>query len=211
MKIIHISDTHRQERYLSIPDGDVLIHSGDIDARSIPDVVEFNVWLKKLPHKKKIFVPGNHDFIFQTSPNIINQFLTEAEVLIDASTTYEGVKFFGSPWTLPFFDWAFMKNELELAEIYQKAPSNIDVLITHGPPFGVLDYIKRSGCVGSNALLHLIYNIRPKLHLFGHIHEGYGTKEFSWDDNGNFSTLFSNGSVLDERYGLVNEARILEI
>ena len=110
-----------------------------------------------------------------------------------------------SPDQLPFYDWAFnLPRGKALAKVWAKIPDDTDVLITHGPPYGILDKTERGEHCGCQDLLERIKVIQLKLHIFGHIHEGYGM----FQDE---STTFVNGSVCDADYNPRNAAQVYEI
>lgn len=210
MRIVHISDTHRADNFLTqIPEGDVLIHSGDIDARSLKDVAKFNLWLETLPHKHKIFVPGNHDFFFEEKELLAKLTLTNATVLVDESIVIDDKVFYGSPWTPRFGNWAFMQDRgKNINQYWEMIPLDTDVLITHGPPMGILDKAFQPPSyalsVGCEMLLDSVKELRPKYHLFGHIHESYGIFEDK-------STIFINSCLMNEDYYLVNKAHVFDL
>lgn len=203
MKIICISDTHGQHHDLKLPHGDILLHAGDISMRGrIHEVTDFLQWFSQQPHPNKIFVAGNHDFLFEreTQENIDKLIPKNIIYLNDSGITINGMNIWGSPITPWFYDWAFNRQRGEdIRQHWEKIPLNTDILITHGPPFGILDKTKRGELVGCKDILPFIEKIKPKLHVFGHIHEEYGMKKMD-------ETVFVNASVLDERYDLVNRA-----
>jgi len=177
------SDTHG--RPFTIPPCDVFIHAGDITAGgSLAETSFFADALRQAKGFKCCFiVPGNHDKCFQEMPSEVwGLFDGRVSILQDSGIEYEGKTFWGSPWTPPFFDWNFMKTEEELAEVYKSMPDKVDVLITHGPPRGILDPGWKEPHVGSTSLLYAIaarnnlsvgaYNI--KHHVFGHLHGAGG-------------------------------------
>ncbi|MGC8119994.1 metallophosphatase domain-containing protein [Marinobacter sp. VGCF2001] len=180
MKLICISDTHSLHRRIpEILDGDVLIHAGDcLGQGTLENITDFNDWLGTLPHRYKIVIAGNHDWAFQETPQHARQALTNAIYLEDSGVEIEGVRFWGSPWTPTFLDWAFMLDRGEpLQEKWQLIPDSTDVLITHGPPKGIGDEANmgfKSQNVGCADLLARIQELALKAHIFGHIHEGYG-------------------------------------
>lgn len=179
MRLVCISDTHRQHRKLVLPEGDVLIHAGDIGVEDhIRHLIDFNAWLKTLPFKHKIVIPGNHDLIVEESPLTARAMMRDEGIhfLIDDEVVIDGVKFYGSPWQPWFHDWAWNAERGEpLKRIWAKIPDDTDVLITHGPPFGVLDeVIYGNKSVGCEELRKRVLEVQPKVHVFGHIHEGYG-------------------------------------
>jgi len=112
--------------------------------------------------------------------------------------TVAGIKFYGSPWQPWFYDWAFnLKRRTEIRAKWDLIPLDTEVLITHGPPYGILDRTTRGERVGCEELLEAIKQIRPRLHVFGHIHEAYGIRS-------NDDISYINGSNCDVRFRLVN-------
>jgi len=210
MKLVFFSDTHGLHEQVKLPDGDILIFCGDMCPRSrIEGVRNFSGFLAKQPHKYKIVIAGNHDFPFEKEER------TQAEKMItDAGAIYlnnsnskiEGINFWGSPIQPEFMNWAFnSKRGEEIRKYWEMIPEDTDVLITHGPPRGILDKLKPSGInIGCEDLLQKVLQIKPLIHAFGHIHESYGVKE----KNG---TIFVNACNLDERNQCVNKAVELEI
>lgn len=206
MKIVFISDTHGQHKALNLPEGDILIHSGDFSRSStIEELKSFNEWLGILPYKYKILIAGNHDLVLERFPELSGTIITNAIYLEDSEIIIEGLKIWGSPVTPNFYDWAFMKERgLELQEHWKKVPSKVDILITHGPPYGILDKTFDGDFAGCEALLEVVKKIKPKIHVFGHIHEGYGIKR-------ELGTTFINTSSLNYHYELVNDPIVLDI
>ncbi len=181
MRIVAISDTHLahdKPNWPGVPDGDVLIHAGDATYRgTAEEITQFNAWFAGLPHPHKLFVPGNHDFLFETDPAAARALLDPSITLLqDSGVHIEGTHFWGSPWTPMFFNWAFMLDPGEpLLEKWRAIPSDVDVLITHGPPATIGGLTVRGDDAGCKDLLDEVVNrIRPSHHIFGHIHEDYG-------------------------------------
>lgn len=208
MQIVAVSDTHGKHRDLKIPDGDVLIHAGDVTRGGTKEqVVDFLEWFAVQRHTHKIFVAGNHDFFFEQADSVmISSVIPDGIVYLnDSSIEINGVKFWGSPITPWFNNWAFNRNRgSEIKKHWELIPNDTDVLITHGPPFGILDetvYGKRTGC---EELLLRVYYVKPKFHIFGHIHEDHGS--FTKGE-----TSFVNASVLDDWYEMKNEPVILDL
>lgn len=208
MKFVIISDTHGQHNNLSLPKGDVLIHAGDISQRGEEnEIIDFLNWFSNCDFKYKIFIAGNHDFFFEeTLEKDIQKIIPENIIyLCDSGVEVENIKIWGSPITPWFFDWAFNRHRGNQIEYHwQLIPSDTDILITHGPVFGKLDKTSRGENVGCEDLLHIIESIKPKVHICGHIHEGYGQTTSS-------KTKFINASVLDEKYALVNPPITFEL
>lgn len=204
MKIVCLSDTHNCNQEISVPDGDVLIHAGDATVRgTMAEIEQFLCWFAALPHRHKIFVAGNHDWLYETN-NRFARLLTanfKIQYLQDSAVEIEGLKIYGSPWQPRFYDWAFNLNRgAELAEKWRMIPADVDVLITHGPPHGILDevpkkfWVENTGCEELRRRVEEIAAFgRLKLHVFGHIHCGYGTTE-------RFGVKFVNASNCDEEY-----------
>lgn len=201
MKITFISDTHGQHDDLQLINGDILIHSGDICNRGTEmEVLKFVNWFREQPFKYKIFIAGNHDWFLENLSAYYLQKLLPKDVIYlnDSGVTIEGINIWGSPIQPTFFNWAFNRNRGEaIKKHWDLIPDNTDILITHGPPFGVLDQTTDARNVGCDDLMNTIKIIKPKIHCFGHIHEAYGIREFD-------GISFINASVLDIRYRLVN-------
>lgn len=195
MRIVFVSDTHGRHHLTTVPDGDVLVHSGDCTRHgSLEDVDELNRWLGTLPHAHKIVIAGNHDFCFQEQPAEARARLTNATYLHDEGCEIAGLTFYGSPWTPTFFDWAFMLSDDELAAKWAAIPAGVDVLVTHGPPFGVLDWTNREEHAGSRTLLERVRAVRPRVHVFGHIHEAAGRLDLDGTTYLNASTHMGRGA-----------------
>lgn len=196
MKLICVSDTHARHHLTEVPDGDILIHAGDITRQGqLEDVSAFDEWLGKLPHRHKIVICGNHDFCFQNQPAEARAMLTNAIYLEDSGCEIEGLTFYGSPWQPWFGGWAFnLPRGKELADVWAKIPDRLDVLITHGPPEGILDRTNRGDFVGCRDLLFRVLEVKPRLHVFGHIHEAAGRVETEHTVFINASTVMGEGS-----------------
>lgn len=181
MRIVCISDTHTLHNDIDLPDGDILIHAGDITAMGEMDVIiDFNKWLGKLPHTYKIVVAGNHDFCFEKEPDKVQNLLTNAIYLNNSGCEIGGLKIWRSPIspisTKFGSDWAFtIKRGEEIRKYWEKIPLDMDIIITHCPPLGILDKNELGDNEGCKDLLDLIENkIKPRVHIFGHIHEAHG-------------------------------------
>lgn len=212
-----ISDLH--SHYPTLEGGDILIVAGDLTARhTIKELDEFNEWIREQKYKKKLLVAGNHDTFFEHGvyhPVDVDTYHTKSvfidpscDYLFDSGFEFEGLKIWGSPWT-PWFHGvhpkckAFMKKDKQLKKYWDMIPDDIDILITHSPPYGILDQVPTDSKInkGSKSLRNSIEKIMPEMVLFGHIHEQggkYVQKE---------GILYINGSLVDERYRNVNRAR----
>lgn len=214
IKIWHISDTHSYHGLLDIPNGiDIVIHSGDCSNSRDPfnnesEVRKFIDWYRDIPIKNKVYVAGNHDTSIE-SKLVTKEDFQKAGItyLENEYTTILGIKIFGSPHTPRFGNWAFMKDRVKLERFWRKAMNEYcDIVVTHGPPKGALDKsYSRDGIMehcGDRSLLNRILEVKPKLSLFGHIHNcediiNAGVLKFSVGE-----TLFSNGSVVtDGKFG----------
>jgi len=206
MKLIAIADTHGFHRSLEIPEGDVLIHAGDLTRHgTLDDVKEFNDFLSTLPHPHKIVIAGNHDFCFEKDQKACEELLTNCIYLQDQDVIIDGVKFYGSPWQPWFYDWAFnLQRGPEIRAKWELIPEDTDVLITHGPPYGIGDLTFQKDHAGCEDLLEIVGRIKPKVHIFGHIHEGYGitTHEI---------TTFINASSYNHNSQMINKPMVYEL
>ncbi|MEM9380697.1 MAG: metallophosphatase domain-containing protein [Planctomycetota bacterium] len=205
MRIVCLSDTHGLHDEVVVPDGDVLLHSGDLTARGNPDeIASVGAFLARLPHRHKVVIAGNHDFLFETDRERAQELLGDVTFLQDDGATVEGLAVWGSPWQPWFHDWAFNLERGEaLAEKWALIPSGTDVLLTHGPPRGVLDTTRRGEGVGCDDLVDALERVRPALHLFGHIHEARGVERAE-------GTLYVNASCCGLRYPPVRPPVVLD-
>ena len=207
MRLILIADTHGSHEDLVVPDGDVLIHCGDYSAQgTFKDLMLFNKWLGTLPHEHKLVISGNHDmFAEQVDRFTVQEFLSNAIYLENESVYIEGRTFWGSPFTPLFGHWAFMRPRGNgMAKIWSKIPQDLDVLIVHGPPQGILDSNINHELCGCYDLRRAISQRQIRYSIFGHIHEGYGEKTID-------ETTFINCSVMNEWYDVVNKPVIMDI
>jgi len=216
--LVFISDTHTKhyeidkqlkEIHDNNPDS-ILIHSGDISYRGRDwEVKEFVEWYASLPFKNKIMIAGNHDFLFEKEPDVAKDILInlgpEIIYLNDSGVEIEGLKFWGSPVTPWFHNWAFNRLEHEIEHHWNIIPEDTNVLITHGPPYLTLDSTKNGLRVGCSVLSERISELKDlKIHAFGHIHEAAGVVE----KNG---VIYVNASILDFYYDAKNSPVILNI
>ena len=222
MKIIAVSDTHH--RYgrgsasypeLKTPEGDVLVHAGDIAMMGeVAELCFFNEWLGRQPQRVKLVVPGNHDWLFQRDFSFARSLITNGKVLCDERFVVDDQIFWGSPWQPNFYNWAFQLPRGErLAEKWALIPDDTNFLITHGGPKGFGDRVQRwedsrpsfdgrtqvaepTGYyedVGCEDLLSRVLVVKPKYHVFGHVHVGHGIRR-------GLHTCFINASICNEKY-----------
>ena len=180
MKVVAFSDTHNHS--IKVPDADLVIFAGDFSGLgSLVETIVFDNWFNSLPHPYKILVPGNHEF----NMDCVDTYYTNDIV------NFNGISFFCSSYTLEFNNWNYGKTEEELEKMYDYVPNDIDVFVTHGPPYGILDR-----GLGSKALLKLVQRVKPKVHIFGHIHNNLGDLRAIEKDG----TKFYNVSICDDTY-----------
>jgi predicted phosphodiesterase len=222
MRITLISDTHTKHNYLNgdLPGGDLLIHAGDImnSGYRPTDITDFCKWFDGLEqYDHKVFIAGNHDRMFENLPEkaieIVNSYkwidyLQDDWIIVGDADAHDAnvktAKIYGSPWQPEFYNWAFNlpKGGKELEAKWAAIPTDTDILITHGPVQGHLDasgppYNEPN--LGCSLLRHHIDTVsRPKIHVCGHIHGGYG---YEFDGQ----THYFNASILNEQYEYVNK------
>lgn len=213
MKITFISDTHNKHNQVtsSLPGGDLLVHTGDISSMGYKhEIQQFLKWFNSLDnYTHKIFIAGNHDWGFQNNVEKVKGLLTDYQnidyleddwIVVGDSDPHDvnvkTAKIYGSPWQPEFYNWAFNlpRNGEELKAKWDMIPMDTDILLTHGPAWGHLDtVVGQTENLGCELLSQRIEAIRPKIHVCGHIHTGYGYK---FDGQ----THFFNAAVLNERY-----------
>lgn len=214
MRVVCISDTHGEHWNLgkygnSIPEGDVLVHTGDFQSYGrLKELVDFNQWLGTLPHKYKIVIAGNHDkAAWDTYKEMTKVRFKNAIYLQDEELVIEGVKFYGSPWTPIFFNWYFMldRGSEKMRRKWAQIPEDTDILLTHGPPMFKLDWSEfGKEHMGCEDLRNRIEVVKPRYHVFGHNHAQYGGTR-------NEHTTFINAATCNERYCPVNKPQIFHI
>lgn len=197
MEIICISDTHNNHQKLLVPNGDVLVHAGDVTERGTErEVRAFLKWFSNQPHRHKIFIAGNHDFFLEklTAEKLAELLPENVHYLDETQLELDGVLFWGSPMTPGNGNWAFSEYRFNR---WRNIPQKTDVLITHTPPYGILDVSSAKKALGSKALLERILSIKPKYHIFGHTHENYGKVKRG-------ETIFVNATTFNQNEKLVN-------
>ena len=206
MRIVFISDTHLRHTF-AVPDGDVLIHCGDgTMTGTAREIDRWAVFLAAQPHQQKIAIAGNHDILFETNRRKAQAHFEKsgAIYLQDSSIVIEGVKFYGSPHTPWFNDWAFnVHRGRALSLKWDRVPRDTDVLITHGPPEFMLDLVDGLH-VGSAEMWDMLEVVKPVIHAFGHLHDSHGTQLFK-------ETLFVNAAILDDSYKIRYEPVVVDL
>lgn len=187
-RIVATSDLHGH--LPDMPECDILIIAGDVCPMEDHDVGyqlnwldrSFRAWLEAQPAKHIIGIAGNHDFAFEYLNDAKQAGIKEKALelpwtyLLDSGTEIEGIKFWGLPWVPNLRGWAFYGDDIQLETSYQSVPKDTDVVISHGPPKGLLDFTnhKGGGHVGSEQALSMLDRVNPKAFVCGHIHEGFG-------------------------------------
>jgi len=213
MKIVFISDTHGKHKILTskaynniLGEGHLLIHAGDCTNVGKPhEIKEFLDWFSDTPFTHKIFVAGNHDFWFEKNHDIAQEYKDKGvKYLFDDMVDIDGVKIYGSPWQPEFYNWAFnLPRGEKLAEKWVKIPEGLDILVTHGPAYGMVDATIQGISVGCHDLFQRVVKVKPKIHACGHIHWSYGQKTFDGIE-------FINASILNEGYFYENKPIAIE-
>jgi Icc-related predicted phosphoesterase len=222
VRFVCISDTHNLTDQLGLPPGDVLIHAGDFSMIGSPDQVRhFDDFLARQPHPVKVAIAGNHEITFDIEkyqaikgrfplqnvpdPMMAKGLLRHCTYLEDTQTHAFGYTITGSPW-VDCSGWGFhCDTEAEIASKWAKIPTHTDILVTHSPPYRVLDADLHSRKpMGCPHLLTRVREIRPIVHVFGHMHEGYGAMHTE-------QTLFINVSVCNYDYRPVNPPTVFDL
>ncbi|MHC4910897.1 MAG: metallophosphatase domain-containing protein [Planctomycetota bacterium] len=193
MRLVLISDTHARHRRLAIPDGDVLVHAGDFSAiGGVVDLLDIAGFFAEQPHEHKVLVAGNHDVCLFADPDEARARLGAVHVLQDSGVELGGVKFWGSAWQPEFMGVYQLPRGEPLREVWERMPDDTDVLVTHTPPHGILDETLGGLAAGCEELRERMRAVRPRLHVFGHIHEGRGQVEID-------GTRFVNATSVGRR------------
>jgi predicted phosphodiesterase len=226
LKLTLISDTHAKHNQLNgdLGSGDILLHAGDFmtDGYSQTEACQFFEWFNNInTYEHKIFIAGNHDRVMQNEPETMRGLLTGYKNIDyledDTCVLYEdgcngdepenNIRIYGSPWQPEFYSWAFNlpRNGPGLASKWEAIPENTDILMTHGPAHGSLDTTEwdRSRNLGCEMLTERIAQVKPKIHVCGHIHSGYG---YRFDG----TTHYFNAAVLGESYTYRNRPMTFE-
>jgi Icc-related predicted phosphoesterase len=205
MRLICISDVHNKISELDIPSGDLLVISGDLTGHgSIAEFGRFNYDIGKIKKKKQyrhgvLIIFGNHDFLPEKDFGLAKSMLTNIDyILHDSEAVIDGKRFWGSAFTPRFYNWSFnLDRGAKIKAKWDLIPDGVDVLITHGPVAGIHDINSHGEAMGCADLLDAVLKVKPKVHICGHNHNGYGVKE-------SYGITFINASSCNERYMLVN-------
>lgn len=211
MKVVLISDTHGAHRCVEVPKGEILIHAGDSmsDGWDWNELKDFIQWYGEQPHKHKILIAGNHDWLFEKYPEEVQTMCRDNGIiyLFDSSVSIGKLKIYGSPWQPEFCNWAFnVPRGIQIQHKWKLIPDDVDILVTHGPPYGKRDWVhsvRRPQNLGCLELANKVEEVKPLLHVFGHIHGGYGITEGS--------TIFVNAAIMDESYRPVNKPTVITL
>lgn len=211
MKVTLISDTHTRHHLLDLPGGDVLVHAGDLmnSGYSRYEIKDFLDWFDSQNYDTKIFIAGNHDRVFEDDPDYITElmkeypgvtYLQDSEVQVGEDWADDKFRVWGSPWQPEFYNWAFNlpRRGPGLQMKWNQIPKGLGILVTHGPPQEILDVSGppyNEPLLGCELLRVTVDEVKPKIHVFGHIHGSYGYKYLN-------GTHFFNAAVLGENYEL---------
>lgn len=214
LKIVAISDCHNKYHKLIIPECDILISAGDYSFQgNRKEVKDFHEWFNKQPAKHKISVQGNHELYVEKYFNEMKQVAEEAcpgvHFIDEGLVEVEGLKIWCSAITPFFCDWAWNRHSYEIKKHWDKIPDDVDIVATHGPCYGILDQTTyadgtpKSNPLGCPYLAVRIKELKPDIHLCGHIHSGFGEKHID-------GTSYYNVSICDELYTPSNPITIIE-
>lgn len=199
MRIVAVADTHHRYPLPDLPPGDLLLFAGDACMfGDLQEFCRFAHWFNRTPFTHRVWIPGNHDRIIEKDTSL-GRSMVDGTMLIDKLVEVEGIRIYGSPYTPEFCNWAFMESQTELEARWARMPSNIDILLTHGPPHGYLDeagYLEDGSPrhVGDIELWKAVKLRRPKYHIFGHVHAQGGKDLIAGP------TKFMNVSLCDSDY-----------
>lgn len=226
---LHSLMSNNVESFIDPQETNILVHSGDCSNRGRQnEVQDFVYWFQNLKgFDDKVFIAGNHDFAFEHRnlphhkgdydwyDNLMNEenlsqsdvtYLEDSEFVLTLSEFSRPIKFYGSPWQPEFYNWAFNlpRQGEELLTKWSQIPNDTDILITHGPPWGILDIAPINRRVGCELLEQRVKEIKPLIHCFGHIHDSYGASYVG-------DTLFINAAICTERYVPSNKPIVVSI
>ncbi len=213
-----MSDSHHKHQRFTVPKCDLFIHAGDFSFNGEAHVIKsFGEWLEKQPAEHIVITPGNHEEWWEKNweegCDILEDACPRVHILNDSGVVINGVNIWGSPITPYFFSWAWNRARVPalvpmhgayIKNHWDLIPDNTDILITHGPPYHILDELQfvdgtpKGEFAGCQLLLNRVREIKPAMHFFGHIH-AHGGKQEHHD-----GTSFYNASLCDEMYSPTN-------
>lgn len=219
-KIIVLGCSHGRHSQLVVPDGDVLIHTGDYSPRGTQaDAIAFLKWFESQPHQHRLWVEGNHDAYAERHPTefaaLAKEHAPSCHRLFDSGVEIEGIKFFGSPFTPTFMNWSFMANRGEqIRQHWNLIPDDTQILVTHGPAYGHLDLVpaeyvqngrdRHQGCHDLREVIDTRLK-QLKCHLFSHLHsQGCQTEVVD-------GVTFANAAVVGEDYRVRGQIQVIDI
>lgn len=205
IRVVVFGDTHEHHRDVSVPDGDLLIHVGDITRNSFSPraIQDFDAWLGHLPHQYKIVIPGNHDY--SLADPAWQKLITSAILLINNGVELMGLKIWGTPITPVDHGHFGGETASDRENQFRAIPDETNILISHGPPHGILDRNNISSVPqGCHELLAAVTRIKPMVHVFGHIHAGYGRRQIA-------ETLFVNCAVAGMLSRPIRDPQVLHL
>jgi len=221
MKVVLISDTHEKHGQIKLPEGDLLIHCGDWTNKGSLDAMNsFLKWFSAQPFQYKIFIGGNHELGLDVGPtrvkklDLINSF-NNLIYLENSSTIIDGIKIYGSPVTPFFYSWSWNVHRGEpIAQVWKNIPDDTNILITHGPPYAILDLVSlspgeiRDVHQGCEELIKRVKQLKHlKLHCFGHLHLGGHGSQIHREGG----TAFVNAAMVDDGHRVVNQPVVIEL
>jgi Icc-related predicted phosphoesterase len=207
--VVAMADLHG--RLPLVPPCDLLLIGGDLCPHGQTEAQAgwlggaFKGWLDRIPAKEVVAVAGNHDWILERAPHLVPEL--RWRYLQDRGVELFGLKIYGTPWQPRFFDWAFNLDEPALEIKFSRIPDGADVVVSHGPPFGIGDVAPRpwgGENVGSPSLRKRLLEVRPQLSVFGHIHEGRGVYHHD-------GVVFANATLVNQRYEMVYTPMLFQI
>ena len=207
MKLICISDTHGKHSDVKLSPADMIIHAGDMSEMGTKkQIQDFIDWFSSLDYQYKILLAGNHDFFFeQATSKEIRKMIPEGVIyLCDSGVEIEGIKFWGSPVQPWYHNWAFNKSVKTISKHWNEIPDDTDILITHVPPQSILDKNRRDEQCGCPQLTPRVKEVKPRYHIFGHIHESYGMLESD-------GVTYMNCSNLNNLYEYQNKPILIDL
>ena len=221
-RIVVLSDTHNEHEHVEVPDGDVVIHAGDALVHGTWEELDpFLKWFRELPHRHKIYVPGNHDGeveLLSSHANRVVESYGGVRLLVGAEVQIDDLRIFGAPWSR-FRDSVLRRPERRgkhsafaihpdvIHEKWAQIPAGLDVLVTHVPPFEVLDRVSDGVRIGCPKLLERVVEVAPRYHFFGHVHETQGGVSVSAAG----TTTWHNVAICDRRYLPVGIPTVIDL